>query len=90
METLEEGAVLEADRQTVWWAGQTAWEGSLEDIAVPTVVDAEAAVATEDALLLKARSRTWRPVPGLSSCPRSPRVRDHCGRCGRRGMVATT
>jgi hypothetical protein len=66
-------------------------EGPPEDMAVPAATDVEAAAATEGALLLRARSRTRRPVPGPSSGPaRSPRVRGHCRRCGRRGMAAIT
>jgi hypothetical protein len=39
------------------------------------VVGTDVAVATEGALLLRVWSRTWRPVPRLSSGPaRSPRV----------------
>jgi hypothetical protein len=37
------------------------------DTAVPTMVGVEVAVAAEGALLLRAQSRTWRPVPGSSS-----------------------
>jgi hypothetical protein len=36
---------------------------------VPAAVAAEATAATEDALLLRARSRTQRSVPGPPSCP---------------------
>jgi hypothetical protein len=58
---------------------------------VPAVVGMEAAAAVEGALHLRARSRTWRPVPGPPSGPaRSPQVRDHCGWCGRRGTTVTT
>jgi hypothetical protein len=66
-----------------WCWGQEG-EGPLEDMAVP------AAAGVEGALLLRARSRTRRPVPGPPSGPaRSPRVRGCCGRCGRRGMDVT-
>jgi hypothetical protein len=72
-----------------WCWGQEG-EGPPEDMAVPTTVGVEAAAAEEGALLLRARSRTRRPVPGLPSCPaRSPRVRGRCGRCGRRRMAVT-
>jgi hypothetical protein len=64
--------------------------GAPEDMAVPSATGVEAAAAAEGALLLRARSRTRRPIPGPPSGPaRSPRVRGHCGRCGRRGMTAT-
>jgi hypothetical protein len=36
---------------------------------VPTEVGARAGTATEDTLLLKVHSRTWRPVPRPLSCP---------------------
>jgi hypothetical protein len=50
-------------------------EGPPEDMAVPTAVGMEAAAAMEGALLLRAWSRTRRPVPGPPSGPaRSPRV----------------
>jgi hypothetical protein len=72
-----------------WCWGQEG-EGPPEDMVVPAAAGVEAAAATEGALLLRARSRTRRPIPGLPSGPaRSPRVRGHCGRCGRRGMTAT-
>jgi hypothetical protein len=72
-----------------WCWGQEG-EGPPEDMAVPTAAGVEAVAAAEGALLLRAWSRTRRPVPGPSSGPaRSPRVRGRCGRCGRRGMAAT-
>jgi hypothetical protein len=66
-------------------------EGPPEDMAVPAATDVEAAAVTEGALLLRARSRTRRHVPGPSSgSARSPRVQGRCRRCGRRGMTAIT
>jgi hypothetical protein len=65
-------------------------EGPPGDTAVPAVVGAEAVAAVESTLHLRARSRTWRHVPGPpSGLARSPRVRGRCGRCGRRDTVAT-
>jgi hypothetical protein len=50
-------------------------EGLPEDMVVPAMVDMEAAAIAEDALLLRARSRMQRPVPGPLSCSaQSPRV----------------
>jgi hypothetical protein len=72
-----------------WCWGQEG-EGPPEDMVVPTTAGVEAAAVAEGALLLRARSRTRRPVPGPPSGPaRSPRVQGRCGRCGRRGMTAT-
>jgi hypothetical protein len=66
-------------------------ERPLEDMAVPAAVSAEAALAVEGALLLRAQSRTRKPIPGPPSGPaQSPRVRGHFGRCGRRETAATT
>jgi hypothetical protein len=72
------------------WGQEGEGEGPPADTAVPTVVGAEAAAAAEGSLLIRARSRTRRPVHGAPSGPaRSHRVRGHCGRCGRRGTTAT-
>jgi hypothetical protein len=50
----------------------------------------EVAAAAEDTLLLRAWSRTWRPILGPPSYPaQSPQVQDHYGQCGRRGMATT-
>jgi hypothetical protein len=57
-----------------WCWGQEG-EGPPEDMVVPTVAGVEAAAAAEGALLLRARSRTRRHVPGPPSGPaRSPQV----------------
>jgi hypothetical protein len=48
-------------------------EGLPEDTMIPAAVVAGAATAAEDTLLMRAWSRTRRPVPGPLSCPtRSP------------------
>jgi hypothetical protein len=72
-----------------WGWGQEG-EGSPEDMVVPAAVGVEATIAMEGVLLLRARSRTWRSVPGSPSGPaRSPQDQGHCGRCGMRGMAMT-
>jgi hypothetical protein len=72
------------------WGWAQEGEGPLEDMVVDVVVGTEAAAAMEGALLLRAQSRTWRPVPRpLSGPAQPPRVRGHCGWCGRRGMTTT-
>jgi hypothetical protein len=64
-----------------WEWGQEG-EGPPEDTVVPAAMGAEAIAAVEDAILLRAQSRTLRSVPVLLSyLARSPRVRDHCERC---------
>jgi hypothetical protein len=72
------------------WGWEQKGEGPPGDMAVPAMVGAEAAAATEGTLHLRTRSRKRRLVPGPSSGPaRSPRARGRCGRCGRRGTVTT-
>jgi hypothetical protein len=51
-----------------WCWGQEG-EGPPEDMAVPAMAGMEAAAAAESALLLRARSRTRRPVPRPPSGP---------------------
>jgi hypothetical protein len=46
-----------------WGLGQEG-EGPPEGMVVPAVVGAEAAAVMEGTLLLRAQSRTWRPIPG--------------------------
>jgi hypothetical protein len=57
------------------WEWRQEGEGPSEDTTVPTAVAVGAAAVAKDALLLRARSRTWKPVPGPPSClARSPQV----------------